>query len=118
MTLLSAPGQNAQLIWRVFGDALANLRVMAMQALAGEMAAIDGMKDAGQIDSPTARQLRTVAASNVLGGPTPRALITPASGASAGGSADLDVFVRVREDQKELVSRTHDHHCPAAALRR
>ena len=100
---LSARGP---LIWRVFGDYLANLRVMAMKTLASELGEIDGMKDAGQIDSPTARELRAVATATALGRPTPRVLITPASGASAGGSADLDVFVRVREDRAELVSRT------------
>ena len=41
---LSARGP---LIWRVFGDYLANLRVMAMKTLASELGEIDGMKEAG-----------------------------------------------------------------------
>ena len=49
---LSARGP---LICRVFGDYLANLRVMAMKTLASELGEIDGMKDVAQINSPWTR---------------------------------------------------------------
>ena len=71
------------------------------------MEAITVMKAKGHIDSPVENKLRAVATASALGGPTPRALPEAASGGdSAGAAADLTFFVRVREDMRELVSRT------------
>ena len=89
-----------ELFWRL----LAEHRVMAMQELAGEMDAITAMKEKGQLDSPAEKQLRAAATARTLGAPTPRAVITPSSGgSSAGGSANITLFVRAR--------RSHDCAC-------
>ena len=73
-----------------------------MQNLAGEMAAISSMKAAGEIDSPTAKTLRASATAAALGTASNAVVAAPA----VGGSADLGIFVRVREDVRELVPRT------------
>ena len=65
------------------------------------------MKAKGHIDSPVENKRRAAATASALGGPTPRALPEAASGGdSAGAAADLTFSVRVREDMRELVSRT------------
>ena len=60
----------------------------------------------GAIDSPTEKNLRAAATATALSEPTPRALMATAPGGGSAGSADITVFVRVREDKSELVSRT------------
>ena len=78
---------------------------MAMAKLADEMSAISGMKAVGATGR-TEKNLRAAATATALSEPTPRALMATAPGGGSAGSADITVFVRVREDKSELVSRT------------
>ena len=68
----------------------ASVLEMAMQKLQGELSAIAAMKNAGQIESPVAKQLREAATATALGSTAAATPAAAASGSSGGsGPAEL-----------------------------
>ena len=68
----------------------ASVLEMAMQKLQGELSAIAAMKNAGQIESPVAKQLREAATATALGSTAAATPAAAASGSSGGtGPASL-----------------------------